>query len=129
MDKKVTDVGSLKVGSYVILDDAPCVIKSIQTSKTGKHGHAKCRIEAIGLIDDQKRIVIYPSHDKIDVPIVEKKEAQILSVHGDKVNVMDLETYETFDLDVPEELKQEVAEGKQIGYWLLMNQKILKQVK
>ena len=129
MDKKVTDVGSLREGNYIILDNSPCVIKSIQTSKTGKHGHAKCRIEAIGLIDGQKRIVIHPSSDKIDVPIVEKKEAQIVSVHDKIANIMDLETYETFNIDIPEEFKKDASEGKQIMYWVLMGQKIIKQVK
>ena len=129
MDKKVTDVGSLREGSYLILDGSPCVVKSIQTSKTGKHGHAKCRIEAIGLIDNQKRIVIYPSHDKIDVPIVEKKEAQIVSVHDKIANIMDLETYETFNIDIPEEFSKDASEGKQIIYWLVMGQKVIKQVR
>ena len=93
MDKKVTTVGSLKVGSYVIFEDVPCVVKSIQISKAGKHGSTKARIEAIGLFDERKRVFISPTSDKIDVPIVEKKEAQVLSVHENKANVMDLETY------------------------------------
>ena len=105
MDIRSTDVGSLKVGGYVIIDGAACRVVSIQTSKTGKHGHAKSRVEAIGLVDDQKRIIVKPSHDRIEVPIVEKKSAQILSVIGDSANVMDLESYETFNLKSPEDLK------------------------
>ena len=80
MDRRVTDAGSLKVGNYMLLDDVPCVIRSIQISKTGKHGHAKCRIEAIGLINEDKKIVVMPGHEKVDVPIVEKKIAQIFSI-------------------------------------------------
>ena len=129
MDKKVTTVGSLKEGNYVILDGEACVIKSIQLSKTGKHGSMKCRLEAMTLIDNKKKIQIFPSSDKIEVPIIEKKEAQVLNVHGDKANVMDLETYETFDIKIPEELKNEVTEGKQITYWIIMNEKMIKQVK
>ena len=129
MDKKVTNAGSLKVGNYVIFDNVPCVIKNIDLSKTGKHGSMKCRIEAIGVIDNQKRIKIYPSSDKIDVPIVEKKDAQVLSVHENTANIMDLESFETFDIEIPEELKNEVSEGKQVVYWTVMDKKILKQVK
>ncbi|MEK6907610.1 MAG: translation initiation factor IF-5A [Nanoarchaeota archaeon] len=129
MDKKVTNAGSLRVGNYVIFDNVPCVVKNIDLSKTGKHGSMKCRIEAIGLIDNQKRIKIHPSSDKVDIPIVDKKDAQVLSVHEDKANVMDLESFETFDISIPEELKDKVKEGVQVTYWIIMDQKMIKQVK
>ena len=129
MDIKVTTVGSLKEGNYVLLDGEACVVKSIQLSKTGKHGSMKCRLEAITLVGGKKKIQIFPSSDKIEVPIIEKKEAQVLSIHEDKANVMDLETYETFDIKIPEELKNQVLEGKQVVYWVIMQDKIIRQVK
>lgn len=128
-DVKQTDAGSLKPGSYVIMGGAACVVKSIQTSRPGKHGHAKCRIEAVGIVDDIKRIEIYPAHDSIFVPIIEKKTAQILSVAGDVANVMDMESYETFDLKIPEELKDKIKEGVQILYWTIMDERVMKQIK
>jgi translation initiation factor 5A len=129
MEKKVTNAGSLKVGNYVIFDDIPCVVKNIDLSKTGKHGSMKCRIEAVGLINNQKIIKIYPSSDKVDVPIVEKKDAQVLSIHENMANVMDNESYETFDILIPGDLKDKVNEGSQVTYWIMMDQKIIKQVK
>jgi translation initiation factor 5A len=129
MDKKVINAGSLKPGNYVIFDDVPCLVKNIDLSKTGKHGSMKCRIEAIGIIDNQKRIKIYPSSDKVDVPIVDKRDAQVLSVHENKANVMDIESYETFDILIPDDLKEQVKEGSQVVYWIIMDQKIIKQVK
>ncbi|AJF62306.1 MAG: Translation initiation factor 5A [archaeon GW2011_AR20] len=129
MDKKVVTVGSLRVGGYVVIDNAPCVIKDIQISKPGKHGSTKARVEAMGVFDDKKRIFISPTSDKIDVPIVEKKEAQVLSVHENKANVMDIETYETFDILIPDELKNQIKEGIQVVYWVVMDQKIIRQVK
>jgi len=129
MDRRVTDAGSLKVGNYMLLDDVPCVIRSIQISKTGKHGHAKCRIEAIGLINEDKKIVVMPGHEKVDVPIVEKKAAQILSITGKIVNIMDAESYETLDLPLPEDLKEDLKEGDQIIYWVVGTQMVIKQKK
>lgn len=129
MDKKVTTVGSLKEGNYLMLDGEACVLKSVQLSKTGKHGSMKCRIEAITLLEGKKKVQIFPSSDKIEVPIIEKKEAQVLSVHDNKANVMDLETFETFDLDISEELKDQVTEGKQVLYWVILDKMIIKQVK
>lgn len=120
---------SLKQGRYVVFDDVAYIVKSVQTSRTGKHGHAKCRIEASGAVDNRKIVKIIPAHDKVDVPIIEKKTAQVLSVSGDSANVMDMESYETFDLKIPDELKNEVKENKSVVYWVILNDKIMKQVK
>lgn len=128
-DTKPDSVGSLKVGKYVVVDGVACVVKDIQTSKPGKHGHAKARIEAVGLIDGQKKIFVKPVHDIIEVPLVEKETAQVLSINGDVANVMDMKSFETFDLKIPDELKEDVKEGVQVIYWIVLNDKIIKQVK
>lgn len=128
-ETKQTTAGALKIGSYVVFDNTACVVKSIQTSKTGKHGHAKCRIEAIGVVDDRKIIKIMPGEENVEVPIIDKKNAQVLSVHDNVANVMDTDTYETFDIKIPEEFKSEVIEGVQVLYWTVLGDKMIKQVK
>lgn len=129
MATKQTEASSLKVGGFVIFDGVACKISKLDTSKTGKHGHTKCRIEAVGIIDGRKIIKLMPGSDKVEVPIIEKKSAQVLSISGDKANVMDSETYETFDLNVPNELKDDVKEGFDIIYWIILDDKMLRQVK
>ena len=129
MATKIQSVGSLQKGSYVILDGAACRVADMQVSRPGKHGHAKVRLTAVGLVDGKKRITVMPGHDNVEVPIVEKKSAQILSIQGDTANVMDSESYETFDLAIPEELKGEVVEGVNVMYWIILNDKVMKQVK
>ncbi len=128
-ETKQASAVNLKKGSYVLIDDIACVVRSNSISRPGKHGHAKCRIEAVGIMEGQKKIVVVPGHDKMTVPIIQKENAQILSVAGDKVNVMDLNTYETFDIPIPEEFKGKIKEGDQILYWVVMDDKIIKQVK
>ncbi|MBU3941066.1 MAG: translation initiation factor IF-5A [Nanoarchaeota archaeon] len=129
MATKNVHATGLKVGGYVIFDGVACKISSIQISRPGKHGHAKCRIEAIGLVDSRKIIKLVPGHDNVEVPIIEKKTAQVLSIHGDSANVMDMESYETFDIKLPSELKDQVMGGAQILYWIIMGDKVMKQVK
>jgi len=70
-----------------------------------------------------------PGHDNIEAPVIDKRNAQILSIHGDTANVMDSETYETFDMKIPDELKNEVIEGVTVLYWVILGQKIMKQIK
>ena len=128
-DTKKASVSSLQKGSYVVIDGAACRVTDTSTSRPGKHGHAKVRVVAVGLIDEKKRDVVMPGHDQVDVPVVDKRSAQVLSVAGDTANVMDGETYETFDLKIPEELKGQVAEGSQVLYWVILTEKVMKQVK
>ncbi len=129
MTTKTVGANSLKEGSYLVIDGAPCKIASIQISRPGKHGHAKMRIEGVGIVDERKRVIVLPAHDNIEVPIIDKKTAQVLSVAGNMANVMDMETYETFDLAVPEEMRDSMVAGSSVLYWHVMEYKIMKQVK
>ena len=128
-ETKKVDAGSLKPGSYIVMEGAACKVVDIQISRPGKHGHAKARITAVGLLDDKKRVEVMPGHDKVDVPVIGKRTAQVLSITGDTANIMDSETYETFDLKIPDELKGQVAEGAQVLYWVVLSEKVMKQVK
>jgi len=114
--KEQVEVRTLKEGGYVLIDDEPCTIISISTSKPGKHGAAKARIDAIGIFDSQKRSIVQPVTAKIYVPIVERKTAQVISISGDTVQLMDLSDYSTFELQVPEEYKGSIEVGKEIQY-------------
>ncbi|BDC36601.1 MAG: translation initiation factor IF-5A [Candidatus Methanoliparum thermophilum] len=116
MDKRQTEVRTLKKGGYVIVDDEPCVIMNITSSKPGKHGAAKARMDVIGIFDGQKRSIVQPVTAKIYVPIVERKTAQVLSVTKDTVQLMDMETYETFELPLKDEYKEKIEQGKEVMY-------------
>jgi translation initiation factor 5A len=128
-DKKMVSVGSLKRGDTIIIDGHACKVTDTTTSRPGKHGHAKVNMMAVGLLDGKKRNLVMPGHDKVEAPIIEKKTAQVLGITGNQASVMDGESFETFDLEIPDELKAEVAEGKNVLYWELMGLKVMKQVK
>ena len=128
-EKKLVDVGGLKKGDTIIIEDAACKITDVSVSRPGKHGHAKVNMMAVGILDGKKRNLVLPGHDKVEAPIIEKKNAQILSIAGDKAQVMDTVTYETFEMEIPEELKGNVREGVEVLYWEIMGTKVMKQVK
>jgi len=114
--KQLAEVRTLKVNRYMIIDDEPCKIMSISTSKPGKHGEAKARIEAIGVFDGQKRSVVHPVKHKIHVPIIDKRTAQVVALMGSNVQLMDMETYETFEMPIPAEFKGQLQPGNEISY-------------
>jgi len=115
--KELSEVRLLRVNRYVIIDDEPCKIMSMSTSKPGKHGEAKARIEAIGVFDGQKRSIVHPVKHKVHVPMIDKRNAQVLALIGNSaVQLMDLETYETFEMPIPDEFKNQLEPGKEIQY-------------
>lgn len=117
MEKRSTEIKNLKPGGFVLIDDVPCVVEKVQTSKSGKHGAAKARLFARGIFDGNKKIIVKPGDSKVDVPIVEKKSAQVISLSGDYAQLMDLTSYETSDVKIPEELKGQLVEGDEVLVW------------
>ena len=128
-DTKMVGANQIQKGSFILLGGIACKVVDVEISKPGKHGHTKVRISAMGLVDDKKRIEVMPGHDNVEVPIIEKRNAQVLSVQGDTANVMDSESYETYDLKIPEEFKGQIKEGMSVLYWDIMNEKVIKQIK
>ncbi len=127
--KELSEVRLLRVNRYVIIDDEPCKIMSISTSKPGKHGESKARIEAIGVFDGQKRSIVHPVKHKVHVPMIDKRTAQVLALIGDStVQLMDLETYETFEMPIPDEFKGQLEPGKEIQYLEALGRKKITRV-
>jgi len=114
--KEQVEMKELKEGRFVIIDDEACIIKSIAKSKPGKHGAAKARVDAIGLFDNQKRSIVGSVATKIYVPIVERKAAQVLTITGDIVQLMDMADFSTFEIPIPEEYKDKIKEGEEVQY-------------
>ena len=120
MSWQEAEVRELQVGRYMLLDDAPCKIMEITMSKPGKHGEAKARIVAIGVFDNAKRSAVFPVKHKVKVPIIEKKNAQVLSISNNEIQLMDSETFETFLVQVTEEELGKIQAGTEVSYWEAM---------
>lgn len=119
---KPSDVGSLRVGSYIIIDDAPCKIVSYSKSKPGKHGAAKARIVAISVFDETKKTIVKPVSAQVDVPLIEKKVGQVIALLPNTVQLMDLETYGMTEAPYPDdqELKEKLTSGVEVEYWQIL---------
>ncbi len=124
---KIINATEIKVGTSIIVDGMPFTVKSIDISTTGKHGHSKCRIEAIGIITGQKKVFVVPGHERIEVPLVEKRKAQVLSISEGKVSVMDLENFETFEVPCSDDIKDMLEENSNVEYWDVEGEKIIKR--
>jgi len=127
MARKVVEVRTLKVGNYVMIDNAPCKIVSYTTSKPGKHGSAKARAEGMGIFDNQRRTFILPVDSKIEVPVVERKSGQLLAKMGKMIQIMDLRDYNTFEMEMPDLAGLE--DGVEIEYTEFEGMRLAERVK
>ncbi|MHA2182390.1 MAG: translation initiation factor IF-5A [Promethearchaeota archaeon] len=139
MSIRRTEIQKLKTGQFIMVDEEPCVIKSTERSKSGKHGHAKVRVVCVGLFDDNKRSLTIPSGHMVDIPEIFKGSAQINFIEDSSINIMDLESYESIDVDWPKDedltkkLKElqanpnEISSG-QVDYWQLAGKTLINRV-
>ena len=139
MSIRRTEIQKLKTGQYIMVDEEPCQIKATERSKSGKHGHAKVRVVCVGVFDNNKRSLTIPSGHMVEIPEILKGTAQINFIEDTSINIMDLETYESVDVNWPadEELKQKIKNlqkdpGKmslaQVEYWQLAGKTLINRV-
>ena len=123
---KIINATEAKIGTNILIEGEPYVVRKIDISKTGKHGASKCRIEAIGMLSEQKKIIAVPGHERFEVPMVDKRKGQVLSL-DDGVSIMDLENFETILIDCSEEIKSQLEVNSNVEYWDIEGRKIVKR--
>ncbi|MFX1559520.1 MAG: translation initiation factor IF-5A [Promethearchaeota archaeon] len=131
MSIKKSEAKTLKPGSYFLIEGEPCRVVSIEKSKPGKHGAAKANIVAIGFFDNRKRNVIMPADRMVDVPLIDKRSATVITDMGETYSLMDTETYETYEVPKPadEELASKIELNVAVEVWDVMGQKVITRVK
>ena len=126
--RRMTEVEKLKEGCFIMIDDEPCRIVSFSTSPAGKYGHENAKIKAIGLFDSQRRYIIRPTSAKIEVPIIERGIARVLAIVANNAQLMNLTTYETFELPVSVNLRGDVREGDMVEYIQALGRRKIERV-
>ena len=127
-EKMYGSMKDLKVGKYVLIDDEPCRVVGVESSAPGKHGAAKMRVSAMSIFSGNRKTLMKPSDADCEIPIIERKKGQIISLVGDVAQIMDSETFETFESTIPDELKEDAKAGKEVDYVVAMGRKMLTRI-
>jgi len=125
VDRMFSTMGDMRVGRYIIAEEHPCKILSMSKSKTGKHGAGKINMEAVSIFDGSKHMLMKPSDADVEVPVIDRKKAQVVSMSGNTAQLMDLVSFETFEVTIPEEMSAGIEVGKEIQYMEVMGRKLL----
>ena len=124
------DLGSLKVGSYIMIDGEPCRIVSYDHSKPGKHVSAKARVAAMGVFDGSRHSLVSPVSANVEVPLIDKRNGQVISISDRMLQIMDLETFEVFETSsVEDEIRDKIRQGGEVEYWKVMERVKIARVK
>lgn len=128
-EKIFSTAKDLKEGKYVLIEDIPCRIVEIETSKSGKHGGAKMRVTAMGVFDGQKKTLLTPGDQDVEVPIIERRNIIIMNISGKTADVMDLESNEQFSIEIPDELMANAETGKEAEVLQAMGRRKIERIK
>jgi translation initiation factor 5A len=118
----------IKTGRFILIDGIPCKVVEIETSAPGKHGSAKMRVTAVGIFEGGKKTLLKPSDADAEVPIINKKKAQVVSVSGETSQMMDSDTYESFEIKVPDEFKSSIKPGAEVELLVYGEKKTISRV-
>merc|ERR1711977_617509 len=70
---KPMEAGQVRKGGHIMIKGKPCKVVDVSTSKTGKHGHAKCHFVATNIFTGKKQEELCPS-THAEVPFVARKD-------------------------------------------------------
>lgn len=130
MGEKIScSANELREGKYLLVDGIPCRIVNIETSKSGKHGGAKMRITAIGVFEGQKKVLLTPGDQNVEVPIIKRRNVLIMNVSGKVADVMDLESNEQYNIEIPDDLVANAASGKEAEVLEAMDRRKIERIK
>ncbi|KAF6147209.1 hypothetical protein GIB67_039339 [Kingdonia uniflora] len=75
--------GAIRKGGHIVIKGRACKVVEVSTSKTGKHGHAKCHFVALDIFNGKKLEDIVPSSHNCDVPHVTRIDYQLIDISED----------------------------------------------
>jgi len=125
------DLGSLKDGSYIVIDGEPCKVVEVEKSKPGKHGSAKVRLTGISIFTGSKKSVIGTVDTHIEVPMIDKRSAQVISTTPTSAQLMDLQSFEVTESGLPTEpeLQGKLQPGVEVEVWVVLDKSKIMRVK
>jgi translation initiation factor 5A len=106
------EIRTLRVGRYCCVEDKAYKINSISTSKPGKHGSAKARIELVDIFTGAKISHVGSVSSTINVPLIEKGTALVTHIEGSEVHAMNMKDHSMMILPMDEGL--DIDGGKEI---------------
>ena len=106
----------LERGNYFIYNNEPVRVLRKEVIVVGTHSHSKLKFYIQGLREKGERSITFQHSDRVEKIEIMRKQGQIISKSGNKVQLMDAVSYETLDSNLPQELADDVNEGDNVTF-------------
>lgn len=106
----------LERGNYFIYNNEPVRVLRKEVIVVGTHSHSKLKIYFQGLNERVERTVNLKHEDKVEIVDIVRKLGQIIAKANNKIQVMDMVSYETLDAKAPEDLFNGLNEGDNVTF-------------
>jgi translation initiation factor 5A len=107
------EFSDIKKGVVMMVKDQPCKIMEVNTSRPGKHGHAKKTVTAIQLITNKKYVTTFTHHSNLEIPEINRNVyicyslddnyAQMMNDDGENTDILltneQVKELQKYDLD------------------------------
>ena len=108
----MAEAKDIKTGDWVMFNRQPFKVKRKEIVTAGTHMHSKSKLIMVSLFGGGEKAQVYGHHDKLDTVDIQHKLGQVISVSGNKCQIMDTKSYEVFDALTTEE--NPVSEGQSV---------------
>ena len=113
---KTSTASELERGNYFLINSEPVRVLRKEVIVVGTHSHSKLKFYIQGLREKGERTVTFQHSDRVEKIEIMRKQGQIISKSGNKVQLMDAVSYETFDSNLPQELSDDINEGDNVTF-------------
>jgi len=88
---------AFRKGDAIVLQSHPCRLIEYSTSKTGKHGHAKCKFTGLDIFTGTKHMELQGASHSMLTFVLTKTEWMVMDIADQQVSLISSETNETRD--------------------------------
>ena len=109
------EAGQIRKGGHIMIKGNPCKVLDVSTSKTGKHGHAKCHFVAQDIFTGKKMEDLVPASHTTNVPFVKKMEYQCIDINEEFLTLLTDSGDTRDDIKLPKFLNQAPPDAGEVS--------------
>ena len=109
------EAGQIRKGGFIMIKGNPCKVSDVSTSKTGKHGHAKCHFVAQDIFTGKKMEDLVPASHTTSIPFVKKIELQCCGIDDEFVSLLTDTGEMREDIKLPKFLNQAPPDANEVS--------------
>ena len=106
----------LERGTYFIYNNEPVKVLRKEVIVVGTHSHSKLKFYIQGLNEKSERSVNFHHTDKVEIVDIVRKLGQIIAKANNKLQIMDMVSYETLDSNASPGLINELNIGDNVTF-------------